>query len=132
MTVAVQRPPPRNKFEFFERGWRVVLAWICIVFVIVPLCLCAAALMIMFTYGVLNSIITGTPMPDLTAGFDRVLPSIMPYVAPAIGALFTLLLSRHREVNTQLGNAPFAPPSPQPSPSAELPSGGLINNEAIS
>lgn len=135
MTLVV-RPNPQNKFEFFERGWRIALAWICVVFLVVPLSLCAAVLVAAFTYGFINSVLTGQPMPDLTAGLDRVLPSIMPYIGPGIAALFTLLLSRHREVNTQLGGAqnntnPFVPPSSPPSHSEASPTGGLVNNNAL-
>lgn len=139
--MTVRRPPPQNKFEFFERGWRIALAWICIVFLVVPLSLCAAVVVVAFTYGFINSILTGQPMPDLTAGLDRVLPSIMPYIGPGIAALFTLLISRHREVNTQLGGGhnrvPFDPSSAPRSPSAPpaepdpSPTGGLVNNEAL-
>lgn len=136
--MTVRRQPPQNKFEFFERGWRIALAWICIVLVMLPLCICAAVIMIAFTLGVINSITTGAPMPDLTAGLDRVLPSIMPYVGPGLAGLLTLLLSRHREVNTELGGGhnrvPFDPSSAPPSPSAPpepSPTGGLVNNDAL-
>ena len=139
------RPRPETFWDWLERGWRVVLAWICIILVMVPLCICAATIMIAFTYGFINSIATGEPMPDLTAGLDRVLPSIMPYVGPALAGLLTLMLSRHREVNTSLGGGqdrrPLDRPSLPPSPSAnapalpsdrdQIPGGGLINNEAI-
>lgn len=131
----VNRPSPRNKFEFFERGWRIALAWVCVVFLIVPLSICAAVVVVAFTYGFINAIVTGQPMPDLTAGLDRVLPSIMPYIGPGIAALFTLLVTRHREVNTALGGgqstSPFDPSSSPHSPSETSPTGGLVNNNAL-
>lgn len=134
----IYRPPPQNKFEFFERGWRIALAWVCIVLVMVPLCVCAAVIMVAFTLGVLKSIETGQPLPDLTAGWDRVLPSIMPYIGPGLAGLFALMLSRHREVNTAIaagggsGRPPFDQSSARPSASdPPTPDGGLVNNEAL-
>lgn len=130
----LRRAPPTNAFEFIERAWRPLLAWICIVLVMLPLCACAAVLMIAFTLGFIESIRTGTPLPDLTAGWDRVLPSIMPYIGPGLAGLLTLMLSRHREVNTELGRPPFVASSPPPSastPAEPSPTGGLVNNEAI-
>lgn len=122
MTV---RRRPETAWDWIERGWRPFVAWVCIILVFVPLCICAAVIMGAFTLGFINSIATGQPMPDLTAGLDRVLPSIMPYVGPGLAGLLTLLLSRHREVNTELGGAhnarPFEPPSSAPSASASPP-----------
>lgn len=134
MTMIV-RPSPQNKFEFFERGWRVALAWILILLIVVPFSVAIAVICYAFAIGFLKSIETGQPMPDLTAGFDRVLPSIMPYIGPGLAGLFALMLSRHREVNTALGGGhnrvPFEPSPPQPSGSELSPTGGLVNNNAI-
>lgn len=131
MPVLVTRPPPQNKFEFFERGWRIALAWILILMIVVPLSIMVAVVCYAIAVGFLKSIETGQPMPDLTAGLDRVLPSIMPYIGPGLAGLFALMLSRHREVNTALGGArvPFEQPSPQHS--SEIPGGGLVNNNAL-
>lgn len=139
------RRRPETFWDWVERGWRPFVAWVCIILVFVPLCICAAVIMGAFTLGFINSIATGQPMPDLTAGLDRVLPSIMPYVGPGLAGLLTLLLSRHREVNTELGGAhnarPFEPPSPPPSASVNAPAsqpeepptpeGGLVNTGAL-
>ena len=139
------RRRPETFWDWVERGWRPFVAWVCIILVFVPLCICAAVIMGAFTLGFINSIATGQPMPDLTAGLDRVLPSIMPYVGPGLAGLLTLLLSRHREVNTELGGVPNARPSapPAPPPSASVnapasqpeepptPEGGLVNTGAL-
>lgn len=136
MPVLVTRSPPQNKFEFFERGWRVALAWLLILLIVVPFSITIAVVCYAFAIGFLKSIETGQPMPDLTAGFDRVLPSIMPYIGPGLAGLFALMLSRHREVNTALGGGhnriPFEQSSSPPSASTEVsPTGGLVNNNAL-
>jgi len=136
MPMLITRPPPQNKFEFFERGWRVALAWILIVTIAIPFCVMIAIVCWAIGVGFLKSIETGQPMPDLTAGLDRILQQIMPYVGPGLAGLFALMMSRHREVNTQLGGAqnntaPFGQPPSQPSPSEVSPTGGLVNNTAI-
>jgi hypothetical protein len=139
------RRRPETMWDWIERGWRPFVAWVCIILVFVPLCVCTAVIMGAFTLGFITSISTGQPMPDLTAGLDRVLPSIMPYIGPGLAGLLTLLLSRHREVNTELGGAhnarPFdpslAPPSASVSAPASLPAGpltpdgGLVNNSVL-
>lgn len=126
----IMRPPPQTKFEFFERGWRVVLAWILIILIVVPLTLCIAVVCVSIAYGFLNAVLTGQPLPDLTGGMDRLLTPLMPYIGPGLAGLFALMLSRHREVNTSLGGGrnriPFEPSSTPPSPT-----GGLVNNTSI-
>lgn len=134
--ILIARQSPQNKFEFFERGWRVALAWILIITIAIPFCAMIAIVCWAIGLGFLKSIETGQPMPDLTAGLDRILQQIMPYVGPGLAGLFALMLSRHREVNTQLGGAqnnaaPFVQPSSPHSPSEASPTGGLVNNNAL-
>lgn len=139
--VIIQRPPPRNAFEWAERGWRIALAWMLILFIVAPLALFITVVLAAIAAGLIKAVMTGQPMPDITGGLDRILAQIMPYVGPAIlsglTALGGLLLSRHREVDRQIqggspgGAIPLAPSSPPPLPSEPSATGGLVNNEAI-
>lgn len=127
----IYRAPPRNKFEFFERGWRVALAWILIILIVVPLTACIAVVCLSIAVGFFNAATTGQPMPDLTGGMDRLLTPLMPYIGPGLAGLFALMLSRHREVNTSLGGGrnpiPFDQSSAPPSPTGE----GMVNTHAL-
>lgn len=105
--------------------------------IVVPFAVMIAVVCFAIATGFLKSIETGQPMPDLTAGLDRILSSTMPYIGPGLAGLFALMLSRHREVNTSLGGGhnrvPFDQSYPPPSGLGEMsPTGGLVNNDAIS
>ena len=113
--MIIQRPPPRTAFEWAERGWRIALAWMLILFIVVPLALFVTVVLATIALGLMKSVATGQPMPDITGGLDRILAQIMPYIGPAVlsglTALGGLLLSRHREVDRQLQGGGLVAPS---------------------
>lgn len=140
----MSRPPPRTAFEYANRSWRPSLAWLIIVFVVLPVGLFVAAVLTLVVFGMAKAISTGQPMPDVTAGLDRVLAQIMPYVGPAIATacagLLRLLSDRthevRREITAEGGSSapPFDASLPPPSggaPPEPSPTGGLVNNQAI-
>lgn len=142
------RPPPKTALEYANRSWRPSLAWL-LILVIVPAVLFAISLLSLIVWGVFKAIATGQAMPDVTAGLDRILAQIMPWIGPALVAAFTGLMKltndRTHEVRaeiTAIGGAsggghnlgPFpssAPLSDPPLVSDPSPTGGLVNDHAL-
>lgn len=134
-----QRPPPATAFQFFERGWRVALAWMLGALVVLPLCIFVLIVLIAIGVAVIRSAMNGQPVPDMTAGMDRVLAPAWPYIGAAIATLWGLMGFRHREVHAQIvagggqDRPPFAPSSPPPSAPVSSPddvtfgAGSMVN-----
>lgn len=117
------RPPPQTAFEFVERGWRPVSAWVMVLTIALPVGLCLGAILFAVGFAFVKAALTGSPVPDLTGGLDRMIAPLAPYVGPAIGAGFAALAAmfgwRSGEVREQIrgGGGQDRPPF-EPSPPA--------------
>jgi hypothetical protein len=124
------RQQPVTPFDYFERGWRPLLAYSCgfIVAAFVVAMLGAVA------YGTWKAILTGTSLPNLSAGLENFFSQALPYMAAIVGTLWGLMQQRSHEVRTEISVNGPRPPFPSsvalPAPT-DSPTGGLQNNEAL-
>lgn len=120
------RPPPSTLFEFFERGWRPLLAYSCgfIVAAFVVAVLSAMA------FAIWKAALSGQSMPNLTGGLENFIIPAMPYLAAACGTLWGLMQQRSHEVRTEIiARAPTPFPT-TPGPIEPIPADQGLGNQS--
>lgn len=115
------RPHPVTPFEYFERGWRPLLAWSCGLIMAVFVVAILAALVV----AIWKAVVFNQSVPDLTGGFDRYFVPSLPYISIVVGTLWGLMRSRNREVEREIAftgqaRAPFPSSAPAPAPQEEF------------